>query len=139
MAQTNQDAQNTPISFKGYRIKRLEYGTDIITEESGINIKYGISDDKKVGQVTITVSFSGNKSEDAHGILEVTGQFDLKADLTEEQQHIFLGQNGSAILYPYVRSILSMITALDDNKVQILPTLNFVNLAKNNKIKKENS
>ena len=26
---------------------------------------------------------------------------------------------------------------LDDNRVEILPTLNFVNLAKNNKIKRE--
>ncbi|MDA6090310.1 protein-export chaperone SecB [Lactobacillus amylovorus] len=130
------DAQKTPISFKGYRIKKLEYGLDIKVPKSDIEIQYGISKDKKLGQVTITVNFN-DESKKSHGILVVTGQFDLADNLTDKQLHIFLGQNGAAILYPYVRSILSMITALDDNRVEILPTLNFVNLAKNNKIKRE--
>ena len=130
------DAQKTPISFKGYRIKKLEYGLDIKVPKSDIEIQYGISKDKKLVQVTITVNFN-DESKKSHGILVVTGQFDLADNLTDKQLHIFLGQNGAAILYPYVRSILSMITALDDNRVEILPTLNFVNLAKNNKIKRE--
>ena len=130
------DAQKTPISFKGYRIKKLEYGLDIKVPKSDIEIQYGISKDKKLGQVTITVNFN-DESKKSHGILVVTGQFDLADNLTDKKLHIFLGQNGAAILYPYVRSILSMITALDDNRVEILPTLNFVNLAKNNKIKRE--
>lgn len=130
------DAQKTPISFKGYRIKKLEYGLDIKVPKSDIEIQYGISKDKKLGQVTITVNFN-DESKKSHGILVVTGQFDLADNLTDKQLHTFLGQNGAAILYPYVRSILSMITALDDNRVEILPTLNFVNLAKNNKIKRE--
>ncbi|CDI61392.1 protein-export chaperone SecB [Lactobacillus helveticus] len=130
------DAQKTPISFKGYRIKKLEYGLDVKVSKSDIEIQYGVSKDKKLGQVTITVNFN-DESKNSHGILVVTGQFDLEDNLTEDQLHIFLGQNGAAILYPYVRSILSMITALDDNRVKILPTLNFVNLAKNNKIKRE--
>lgn len=130
------DAQKTPISFKGYRIKKLEYGLDIKVPKSDIEIQYGISKDKKLGQVTITVNFN-DESKKSQGILVVTGQFDLADNLTDKQLHIFLGQNGAAILYPYVRSILSMITALDDNRVEILPTLNFVNLAKNNKIKRE--
>lgn len=133
---TQNDAQKTPISFKGYRIKRLEYGIDIENEKNDMKIQYGISKDQKLGQVTITVHFS-DESKKSHGILVVTGQFDLMENLSEEDQHIFLGQNGSAILYPYVRSILSMVMALDDNRVQILPTLNFVNLSKNNKIQRE--
>ncbi|MBB1069364.1 protein-export chaperone SecB [Limosilactobacillus sp. RRLNB_1_1] len=133
---TQSNTQETPISFKGYQIKKLEYGTDIEKEKDRIGIKYGISNDQKMGQVVITVYFS-DKSKSSNGILEVIGQFEIKKGLTEKQQHIFLGQNGSAILYPYVRAILSMVTALDDNRVQVLPTLNFVNLAKNDKIKKQ--
>lgn len=130
------DVQKTPISFKGYRIIRLKYGINIDPNKNDMKIRYGISKDKKMGQVTITVRFN-DESKKAYGLLEVAGQFDLSPNLTEEQQRLYVGQNGSAILYPYVRSIVSMITSLDDNHVQLLPTLNFVNLVKNNKIQKE--
>ncbi|MDM8332042.1 MULTISPECIES: protein-export chaperone SecB [Limosilactobacillus] len=126
----------TPITFRGYRIKQLEYGFDVKPAKNGMKIQYGVSDDKKHGQVTFLVEFNDDK-EVAHGILQLVGQFDLRDNLSEEDIAIFLGQNGSAILYPYVRSVISMVTSLDNNHVQILPTLNFANLLRNNKISRE--
>lgn len=132
----NNSGLQTPITFKGYRIKRLEYGLDIEPAKNGMQIKYGVSNDKKHGQVTFLVRF-GVDQEKAHGILKLAGQFDLQDGLADEDIHVFLGQNGSAMLYPYVRSIISMVTSLDDNRVQVLPTLNFANLLRNNEITKE--
>ena len=135
MEEKNNGTQ-TPITFKGYRIKRLEYGLDIKQVKNEMQIKYGVSSDKKHGQVTFLVRF-GVDQEKAYGILKLAGQFDLQEGLTDKDIHIFLGQNGSAMLYPYVRSIISMVTSLDDNRVQLLPTLNFANLLRDNRITKE--
>ena len=132
----NNSGLQTPITFKGYRIKRLEYGFDIEPAKNGMQIKYGVSNDKKHGQVTFLVRF-GVDQEKAHGILKLAGQFDLQDGVADKDIHVFLGQNGSAMLYPYVRSIISMVTSLDDNRVQVLPTLNFANLLRNNEITKE--
>ncbi|WP_278589721.1 protein-export chaperone SecB [Limosilactobacillus pontis] len=61
-------------------------------------------------------------------MLKVSGQFALKEEVTDDDRKVLIGQNGTAMLYPYVRSIISMITSLDNNNVAVLPTLNFVEL-----------
>lgn len=62
----------------------------------------------------------------------MAGQFSLAEDLNDEEIKMFVSQNGVAMLYPYARTIVSVITALDDSNVSVLPTLNFVDMLKRN-------
>ena len=62
----------------------------------------------------------------------MAGQFSLAEDLNDEEIKMFVSQNGVAMLYPYARTIVSVITSLDDSNVSVLPTLNFVDMLKRN-------
>ena len=60
----------------------------------------------------------------------ITGFFDIN---TEENISDILYVNGTAILYPYLRSIVSVVSALDSSEAMVLPTINVLELMKNSK------
>lgn len=71
--------------------------------------------------------------------MELDGYFDINDNLFKEDDgsdrdiekviEIFT-VNGIAILYPYMRSIVSMVSGLDDSNRIILPTINLRNFEK---------
>lgn len=121
---------NPVINFKGYKIKELKYYTDD-------NIPYDIEKDKKYklkGQFAydmeskegILVQTISLYNEDEFYICaEVQAMFDLDDSLSEKEVKQYLSVNGSAMLYPYIRTIFSMVTALDNSRNVVLPSLNF--------------
>ena len=58
--------------------------------------------------------------------LKVLGQFSIPNDIEREKIELYLAQNGSAILFPYVRSIISFLTTLDGPSAVVLPTVNIL-------------
>ncbi|MDG2544713.1 protein-export chaperone SecB [Lactiplantibacillus plantarum] len=122
------------IKFQGYRIKKIKYNlytpddfNTKISDEGTEKLSFSISlsDDHKVGQVEMKTGFS-NESNFQIGEVSVIGQFNINPAVTEREQiKMYLSQNGAAMLYPYVRVITSMITALDKGNVSILKTVNF--------------
>lgn len=121
------DAQNVPIRFLGYKIENLQYGVDVKQENRDFQVRFGITEDKKHALVRIKVNFY-DKGKKTLGVLEVSGHFELKEKISDNNRKLLIGRNGTAMLYPYVRSIISMVTSLDNNNVAVLPTLNFVEL-----------
>lgn len=125
---------STPITFKGYRIKKLEYYLKKSEEKvgkSGLRCESALSEDKASGKVDIEIEFNSDKTSEnkINGCLEIEGYFELSDKLNDDDKKMYVQQNGAAMLYPYARTIVSMITSFDDSKVGILPTINFVNLA----------
>ena len=47
-------------------------------------------------------------------------------DIKKEKIELYLAQNGSAMLFPYVRSIISVLTTLDGPSAVVLPTVNIL-------------
>lgn len=61
----------------------------------------------------------------------ISGYFTFREDLTsDKEKHQYLGVNGTAILLPYLRAIVSMVTVLDKNEAIVFPTLNVSELMK---------
>lgn len=125
---------DTPITFKGYRIRKIEYYLKESEEEikkSGLKCEAALSEDKTSGRVDIEIEFNSDKTSEnkINGCLAIEGYFELSDKLNDDEKKMYIQQNGAAMLYPYARTIVSMITSFDDNKVGILPTVNFVNLA----------
>lgn len=126
------------IEFKGYSIEKLVYTKeDLELEEetevengtaTRLSIECGVSDDLKDGKVALAIQLK-NEGSDIGIILEVSGQFKINNidDIKEIQR--FLSINGTAILYPYVRSIISMVSSLDSSEAIVLPTINTSNFA----------
>lgn len=124
------------IRFKGYEIEKISYTRgeippDVTKDMSidddgnalGIAVKTGISEDHSMGLVSFLINIV-KPSSDLHLNVEISGHFELSESLETEEIDDFLSVNGTAILFPYVRSIISIISTLDSNDAIILPTIN---------------
>lgn len=124
---------NAVIEFKGYRIENIDFKTyssedefsEIELENGQISIWIGFSDDHKEALLKITTIVL-DASQLRSIVLELSGQFEINCSVEESQE--FLKYNGVAIMFPYVRSIISMISSLDNENAIVLPTINVSNL-----------
>lgn len=133
---------NTPITFKGYQINSIRYfqnSEDSLDKDLEPvfepDIECALNEEETKGIVEVS-----SKIQTEQRILEVsvTGYFDLNREYSDDIEELkaILIVNGGAIVLPYVRSISSMITALDSNQAIILPTVNVMELLKNKSEKK---
>lgn len=119
------------MEFEGYSINKLFYGTiesDIEIDESEDDkferkVSIGISEDRKKGIVILNVILLNSDNQKSIDV-EVAGEFSINKSLEIEEVEELLTVNGVALIYPYVRSIISMITSLDSSSAIIIPTLN---------------
>lgn len=84
--------------------------------------------EKRIGQIKLTTKFFNQKNQENNqiGTITVLGQFRINDSVTDEEKaKNYVLQNGSAMIYPYVRAMVSMITALDKSDVTVMPTMNF--------------
>ena len=60
--------------------------------------------------------------------ISVIGYFEINPEVEQEEIEQYLVQNGTAILFPYLRTTISFITSLDNEKAIIIPTINTIGL-----------
>lgn len=122
------------IELEGYRIKEIRY--DLILEDEEMDnvqdtkVKCSLTDEFDFGQVELTSVFNEKKNNRKIKI-SLLGQFKINPEL-EDQEKIkyYLASNGTAILYPYLRATVSIISSLDSESAILLPTINVNELLK---------
>lgn len=118
------------ISFEKYEIININYEkleSDVVEDaEIKTIVSFGISEGLEAGKVEIEVRAS-DPNNDRIITVKVRGYFLINEELEEDIIKQFLAQNATAILYPYVRSIISMISSLDSEDSILLPTINTSN------------
>lgn len=135
------------IKIMSYRISDIEYHQYHLKEEidslekeikkSDINMSYGIDKKSNTGKILMTAHIF-NKEQKKVVDIGVTGFFKFRKDIDKfKDKQKYLMMNGSAMLYPYLRSTVSMIMAMDNPMTTILPTLNFVDQYKEFKNKED--
>lgn len=115
------------IEFEAYRIINIDYkvyddlkdleefaedmsalsawvGIDEEEEHAQIKLKTVVSDEDNLRSITVEVA----------GAFKINDKKDVKSHLTS---------NGTAILLPYLRSIVSMVSSFDNKNAILLPTL----------------
>lgn len=133
-------SKNSPvINFDAYKIYSMEYKSYDSDDEYNkkladfpleMNIIPFISEDNKNGKVSIDVSFS-NESKKSIGKVSLAGFFSVDENVNAEDAKQYLAVNGSAMVYPYIRTITSILTGLDDSNVTTLNSINFYEAFKN--------
>lgn len=113
------------IYFQAYEIEKFEYsksGNENTKSDDNfqVGVNPGFDDEKKRAILTVNVKF---RNKDVDIDIVVNGYFDLKDGKTDNFEK-YLVINGSAILFPYLRSMISMLTSLDNENAIILPTIN---------------
>lgn len=123
------------MEFKGFSLKKLNY--EIKNEENTIgkkdvnvkfNIGYGMDEGKEEVQKGLLLvscyidQFRENSKMEIQVTLEGVFEFPTTSSDTIEQ---FIKLNGTTILMPYVRNIVSMVSGYDSTKNHfLLPTIN---------------
>lgn len=123
----------TPVlNFKGYRIVNIDYKRLESTEEFDSESKdfmdlsafVGITEDNNEAHIKVTCLL--NDIENLRKVtIEIVGIFEIALkDASEEEIKKILAVNGVAILFPYVRAAMSVISSLDNENSILLPTIN---------------
>ena len=119
------------MQFLDFIITNVDYKVSSLTEEKGNNLEfaYGLDvlDDVYVLSILTKIK-NTQKDHSLDIIIETKGRFSFVegCDLDDDQKKNIVKTNGSAILYPYVRSLIYNLTSADTHgKAVILPTINF--------------
>ena len=125
--------ENKPvIIFNGYEIKYYNYKkkADLdsgIEDPFNVSVEPGVTEDLKNGKISIHVLY---ELPEVSIDIEVDGFFKINEITDPDKISEYLVVNGTAILFPYVRSMISMLSSLDSDKAIILPTINTTNFLK---------
>lgn len=121
------------LKFLNYRIERMNYETnenfkeeekaDIFPLISYNIVKSPIEDNK----FNIILGIKYKEKNNLPFTLEVSlrGYFQVSSNLREENKIKALIVNGSAIIFPYIRSLVTDLTSRSNFRPIILPTMNF--------------
>ncbi|MDN6070591.1 MAG: protein-export chaperone SecB [Lactococcus plantarum] len=122
------------IQFEQYRIEKINYCIidDNDTTEYKLKLSTGvaIAEDGKTGRVQFDLSLPDKQNNRKIDVV-ISGYFTFREDINKENdKQKFLSVNGAAILFPYLRTVVSMVTVLDKNEAILFPTLNFQEMMK---------
>lgn len=124
------------INFQKYEIKEYFFKRKEIDDAQSehpepdfeLSVTPGVTPDFSDGKISVNVNF---ENEDISVKLIVEGFFELNKEVSKEKLEEYLVVNGTAIVFPYIRSMISMLTSLDSEKAILLPTINTNNLLDN--------
>lgn len=125
------------LQFKDYQVTEIKYNFDPFRadadDELTPDFKYNIRrNPENRSQAWVFLSFSMGdqelKTSSFYISITVAGYFEVFGEDDEETILGFYKTNALAILYPYLRSIVSEITSKGTQSPLILPTLNIVAL-----------
>ena len=109
--------------FDKIEFKRLGFKSD---EEVELKIQSGIGkkQDEEIYRVSLTVT--GNKPDEYVFEVTMSGYFVIESDenLTEHMKETLINKNSIAILMPYVRSEISLLTAQPEMDCVVMPVFN---------------
>lgn len=79
-------------------------------------------DDNGNGIYRVTLNVKVEKSEEYNAEVQITGYFSI--DENNPEKDVLLNKNAVAILFPYVRSEFSLLTAQPETDPIVLPVMN---------------
>lgn len=120
------------LSFRGYEVIKLNMNKVEIEDKDnddniGFMFKIVPNNKKKFSKVNIFQGVKIEASEDFPYEIEVVlkGNFELGDCSTDDEKINFLITNASAILFPYLRSTISLLSSQLEYEKIFLPVINF--------------
>lgn len=87
-------------------------------------LKSEIGQNKQSGVYRVMLTLDGEKKDEYSVKIRLSGFFTLDETIEAEKKEFLLTKNTVAILLPYLRSQLSVLTAQPDTDVEVLPVVN---------------
>ncbi len=123
------------IEFKKYRIKNIDYRavddveelTNYDEKNGKISLSVGLNESKEKAQLTVSTCVADVENLRVADI-SIMGYFEINPEVEQDEIEHYLVQNGTAILFPYLRTTISFITSLDNENAIVIPTINTMGL-----------
>jgi preprotein translocase subunit SecB len=116
--------------FIGYKILKTEINlprNDVNVEEVNININpSGKLHENRFDLILIVNISDTNKNISIE--IEAIGYFEFKNKIQKDSLPAYFTVNAPALLFPYIRAYISLISSLSGTDPIILPTLNLTSL-----------
>lgn len=135
---------NSGLRFIDFTVNDIQYQINHDFKEQNVNVKFNVfrdveyvDDENNTMLVSLTVSVFEDAKENNYPFslkINLTGVFELD-DIHESERESFAEVNAVAILFPYIRSLISTITANANVPPLILPPINVVSLIEKEKNK----
>lgn len=110
--------------FDKIEFERLGFKNE---EELEINMSVQIAENKQDNIFKVTLCVNGIKRDEYKLKIQISGFFSVHGDDFHANENL-LNQNAVAILMPYVRSEISLITAQPETECVVLPPFNIAKL-----------
>lgn len=140
--------------FESYKLDKIEFSTDqklssLASKKDDYDVNYSFSfrdalkytdvADKVLYVTGVKVQVFILSKEDSHeiakGVFEITGLFSGLGTLSEKQEETLASTQGPAILFPYVRAVISQTLYNAGFAVPIMPLVNVNAMARDTKVR----
>lgn len=117
------------VVFDKIEFKRLDFSSD---RELELEIQCNIAQRQDADIYKVTLILNGNKPDEYTFEISLTGffAFEQEEGLTEEKKNTLISKNAIAILMPYLRSEVSLLTAQPGMECVVLPVFNINKMLK---------
>lgn len=128
------------LKFDGYEIQKiyLDRDNDSVSSEEEIGFLFKMVPEKEKGfeRVNIIEGVRIESSDEFGYKLEVIikGKFRVLNCEEDSEKYKLLRTNASAILFPYLRALVGMVSSQTEYENIVLPVMNFDNLFKQQKL-----
>ena len=118
------------LKLKRIYFKELNFSREDV-EKSNIDVEVE-KNQSTDNEYEITLNLSIANSEEKYTVnVSIVGVFEFSENADEVTKNIIIEKNTISILFPYVRSQVTLLTSQPDIKPMIIPPLNINNLNKN--------
>lgn len=111
---------------------RIEFNRIGFKNDNEIELQFtlGVSNGKDINIYKVSLGAKGNKREEYMLEVSITGFFTFQEanDLDDQRKKNLLSRNAVAILMPYLRSQITLLTAQPEVDTVILPVFNVNNM-----------
>ena len=120
------------LSLKRLVFDRIEFHRQVAKNNNEIKfqMKVGIKQRKTEEVYCVSLVLEGEKEKEYSLVIGLDGYFtfDKADDLSEEQKESLIQKNTVAIMMPYIRSQLSLLTAQPEVECVVLPPFNIAKM-----------
>ncbi|KIL23302.1 hypothetical protein B4134_0612 [Bacillus safensis] len=135
--------------FSDYNVLEIQYKLNPVFEEDEASLSPGFSfdlefseeEDEALVYLGLELGDADLQVNSFYLNVKIAGNFIFRSEdeeLVHEQKIEYCKINGVAILYPYLRALVSDITSKGSEQPIILPTMNVVEMLRRNEMNKKN-
>lgn len=120
------DTNNCVLKLNHLIFDKVSFQRDGFRNENPVNFTFGFRFDIEEEYIVACICVTGKKEDEYRFEVQASGHFMLSGEI--ERADIFAKQNAAAIIFPYIRSQITLLTSQPETEPVILPPVNIARM-----------